>query len=90
MGVHNYNILLFGRIGAGKSSWASTINRSVTGVFNPNFAYVDFSYKSCTQELNKLELFDCSPIKLWDTYGLDDKNYDDSILENILDGKIKD
>jgi len=40
--------------------------------------------------LNKLELFDCSPIKLWDTYGLDDKNYDNSILENILDGKVKD
>ena len=90
MGIHSYNILLFGRIGAGKSSFASTVHRAGTGVFNPNFAYVDFSYKSCTKELNKLELYNCSPIRLWDTFGIDDTNYDDYVLENILDGRVKD
>jgi len=90
MGIHAYNILLFGRIGAGKSSFASTVHRAGTGQFNPNFAYVDFSYKSCTKELNKLELFNCSPIRLWDTFGIDDTNYEDHVLENILDGRVKD
>lgn len=90
MGVFSYNILLFGKIGSGKSSFASTINRAGTGFFDPNFAYVDFSHKSCTKELNKLELFGCSCIKIWDTFGLDDKNYDSGLLENMLDGKVKD
>ncbi len=90
MGVHAYNLLLFGRIGAGKSSFASTVHRAGTGQFNPNFAYVDFSHKSCTKELNKLELFNCSPIRLWDTFGIDDTNYEDYVLENILEGRVKD
>jgi len=90
MGIYSYNILLFGRIGAGKSSFASTLNRAVTGSFDPNFAFVDFTYKPCTKEINKVDLFNCSPIKIWDTFGLDDENYDHQILENILDGKTTD
>jgi len=86
--VLNYNILLFGPMGAGKSTLINTFFTSLDGTKFANRSQISANTQETgTKQLIKITL-GSSCIKLWDIYGWNDKNYADEfvpLLQGLLD-----
>lgn len=89
--VENFNILLFGTHGAGKSSFFNSVlcmskdGRSGEACAAP--APVLGQSRHCTVTFNRLEGIGL-PITFWDTWGLTLEQYNGNELEMIMQGRL--
>jgi len=86
--VNPMEILIFGSVGAGKSSF---INR-VCAALNPGvvceMAPTSDAHKPCTKHFTRYNI--TSKIVIWDTFGLTKDNYSAEELQNIFSGMYYD
>ena len=87
------NILFYGVIGAGKSSFMNSIFTSLLSEYC-DVANVGGGANHCTRNLrcfplgkNVDQLGDCN-IQFWDTWGVESQNYNAHFLSDLLNGKI--
>jgi len=85
------NILLIGKVGAGKSAYLNTLLSSVRGerdethISSSNYS----SGASITTELTKQSLGGSAPVHIWDTWGWDDNAYTHGEFTFMLQGNLK-
>ncbi|KAI9138880.1 hypothetical protein BKA69DRAFT_1127004 [Paraphysoderma sedebokerense] len=87
--VNQVNVLVFGGVGAGKSSFFNTIDTALQGRLTQR-AMVGTGTGSLTTELSKYVCPGIPRLVLWDTKGWDKNSYEQGELNYILDGNIPD
>eukprot|EP00741_Cyanophora_paradoxa_P017282 tig00020961_g16692.t1 len=88
LGVEVYNVLLFGGVGAGKSSWLNALDSAFLGRVSM-LANVGSGAASITTPLTKREL-EGTNVCLWDTMGWTEETYTKDEFENIIRGHVPD
>jgi len=88
LGVNHVNILLVGRIGAGKSSLICTIHSVFEGTTNITIAPFGPSSTSFTQIFRKIPSKFNSHIWFYDIYGMEGDNLK-NVLEPLLMGRLR-
>jgi len=86
------NILLFGEMGSGKTSYLNTTLSALSSRVTEN-GKVGGTTDHVTQtydewKLTRLSEYDLD-VNIWDTYGTDSKNYTHKEFENMLDGYLE-
>lgn len=87
LGIENLNILVLGGIGAGKSSFISTLQSIIKGKYDSQFALAGASDKTFTTKFQKLSFEGVPQVKILETFGIQKNNYE-HILKPLLDGTL--
>jgi predicted GTPase len=88
-GVKQINILLLGRMGAGKSSLLNTTISTLAGHWKP-YAIFRSDVETVSKQLKKYPITPDGSICIWDSYGWSGNNYKGQELDLILEGYLQD
>jgi len=91
--VRAFNTLVFGVIGAGKSSWINSIVTALSHQVENQLASVGGTSGHVTTQLVRYRLYNIPdvpevPLNLWDSWGVTLSNYDEEFIGALLKGDV--